>query len=85
MGTADKDPGMGGFQTKGLGDVLQCGSTGGADFRVKDMGADPPHGAGLQKLQTQGRKADNGEISKETRRGGMGIPTSISSDVRGRI
>ena len=85
FGTADKDPETGGCQTKVLRDVFQGGGTGGADFRVGDVGADPPHGTGPGKFSTQGRALDNWKIAKETEGGGMGIPTTGGIDGGGGI
>ena len=70
---------MGGCQPKGIGDVLQGGSTGGADIRVGGVGDDPPHGTGPGNLPKRGRKEDNGETSKETGGGGLVMPSTGGS------
>ena len=80
MGTADKDPGTGGFQPKGLGNVFQVSGTGADAFRVRYVGARPPHGTGPGKLPTGCCKADTGKISEEKRGGGMGVTTTGRSD-----
>ena len=41
LGAADEDPGPGGRQPEGIWDVLQGGSAGSVDFRVRDVGPDP--------------------------------------------
>ena len=46
--------------------IFQGGGTGSADFRIRDVGFDPPHGMGPGKLSTRGCKAENKETAKET-------------------
>ena len=58
LGTADKNSGTGGCQPTVIGDVLQGGGTGNIFIRVRDVGADPPHGTGPGKLLAQGCQAD---------------------------
>ena len=62
----DKDTSIGGVQPEGIRDVFQGGSTGGVAFRVRDVGADLPHGTGSGTFSTQGRAADHGETAKKT-------------------
>ena len=76
FGPADKDPGTGGCQPKGLGGVFQGGGTVGADFWFEDVVDDPPHGTGPGKLSTQGCKADNGDTDEDTGLGGLVISTT---------
>ena len=72
LGMADEDSGTGGGQPKDLRGVFQGGETGGADFRVRDVCAEPLHGTGPWKFSTWGCTADNGDTAKETGGGGAG-------------
>ena len=56
--------GGGEVPTQGSRGYFQGIGTGGDDFRVGDVGADPPHGTGPEKISTPGREADNKETSK---------------------
>ena len=76
---------MGGYQSKGIGDVFQGGGTGGDAIWVVDEGAEPPHGTGTRKLPTWGWKVYNRDTAKEKRGGGLIIPTNGGSNGRGRI
>ena len=77
MGAVDKDPGTRGVRTEGIQVLLQGRSPGGVDFRVGDVGPDPPHGAGPGNFSTQGRAADHREAYKEG--GGLGVSTTCVS------
>ena len=63
LGMNDKDTGTGGGRTEGIWDVFQGGSSGGSTFRIRDMGPEPPHGAGPGQFSSQGRAADHREES----------------------
>ena len=60
--------------TLGSWGYFQGGGPGGADLRVGDVGANPPHGTVPGKLSTWGHKEDNGETDKETGGGGWEYP-----------
>ena len=83
--TVGEDSRTVGFQTKGLGDVLQGGGTCGTSIWVGGVDADPPHGMGPGKPPSQGLKSDNGETAKDTGGGGMVIPTAGGNGGRGSI
>ena len=76
---------MEGCQLKGPGDFFQGGGTGGADIRVRDVGADPPHGTGPGKFSTQGYPVYNRETAEEIGGGGVVILTASSIDGGGGI
>ena len=59
---------------------IQGDGTGGAGIWVGDMGDDPLYGMEPGKLSTRGRKADNGETSKDMVGGRLGIPTADGSN-----
>ena len=64
---------------------FQGGGTGGADFRVRDVGTESPHVKGPGKISTQGRKADNRETAKDMGGGGIGISTAGVINGGGRL
>ena len=80
MGTFGKDSEMGGRQPKGLRDVFQGGSAGGAFIKIRELGADTPRGMAPAKLPEKGPQADNGEETKVTGGWGLGVTTAGDSD-----
>ena len=72
--------GQEGVITRVSGIFLKDGGIGGSDFRVGDVGNEPPHWTGPGKFLTWVRKADTGETDKETGGGGLGIPTAGCSN-----
>ena len=61
---------MGGGRPKDLGVIFKGGRTGSVDFRVRDVGPDPPYGAGPGKIPAQGCAADHQQASEAS--GGRG-------------
>ena len=82
---SDEDPGTGRGQPEGIRDVFQGGSTGGVDFRVRYLGADPPHWTGPRKFSTQGRAVDHGKTAVETEGGGLGLSNAGVSNGGGGL
>ena len=70
LDTYDKYPGMGRGIPEAIRFFFKGGCPGGADFRVGDVGPDPPYGAGPEKLPSQGRAMVHQEASKTAGGGG---------------
>ena len=64
MGTSVKNLGKEEGKSKGVGDVFQGGSAGGAFIKVRELGADTPLGMGPAKLPEKVPQTDNGEETK---------------------
>ena len=63
MGENVKDFDPGGGRPEDIGALFQGGSTGGVDFRGREVGPDPP-GAGPVQLSEQGRAEDHREAAE---------------------
>ena len=70
LGTYDEDPGTRGGQPEGIRDVFIDGSIGGAYFRFRDLGTDPPHGTGPGKFQHRVARRITGRNLKRQEEGG---------------
>ena len=71
MGADDEDLEPGGGGPESIGAFFQSGRAGGVTFRGKDMGPDPPDGAGPAQISEQIRATDYREAAK-TAGGGWG-------------
>ena len=70
----------GGGRPEDIGVVLLGGRTCGVAFRVRDVGPDPPYGAGPGKLPAQGRATAHREATKAEGGGDMVISSADGSD-----
>ena len=66
LGADDKDLEPRGGGPEGIGEFLQSGCAGGVDFRGRDMGPDPPDGAGPEQISAQGRATAHQEAAEKT-------------------
>ena len=65
--------------------IFQGGGTGVADFRVRDVFSDSPHGTGPRKISTRVCKAYNKETADETGGRRVVIPATDGSNGGGDI
>ena len=76
----DLDPGGG--IPEGIGALIQIGSAGGVAFWGRDVGIDPPDGAGPENISEQGRKRSHWEAAKAA--WGGELETSFAGGGNGR-
>ena len=85
VGLDDKNIGTGGTNHAGAGNLIQGGDTGSFSILVRDVGDNPPHGAGNWVVLTQGRYMDHWEVAPAVSVRKLVVPTFGYCDAGGRF